>query len=252
MTATPAPPVPTGAAVGEELRGAVVVLTGVGRPGQVGEIVAGTFARRGARLVLVARTLENAERVARQVSALGGEAHPLAADLADPAQAAALADATARLAPEGVRGLVLLAGGYGGGEPVADLDPAVWHHLISINLTTAFMTSHAFMPLVRRARGSLVFFSSGAALPGARVARSAAYATAKGGVITVMRAIAAEERANGVRANAIAPLAIRTASNLDSMGEEHRYVEREQVAEWVWWLCADASAPASGQVIRLD
>jgi NAD(P)-dependent dehydrogenase (short-subunit alcohol dehydrogenase family) len=251
MTSASAPPAPTGSAVGRELRGATVVLTGVGRPGQVGEVVAGTFAQRGVRLVLVAHTLENAERVAVQVRELGGEVHPLACDLADPAQVAALSREVAALAPNGVRGLVLLAGGWGGGEPVADLDPAAWHHLISINLTTAFVTSRAFLPLLRMAGGNLVFFSSAAALPGANVARSSAYAAAKGGVITVMRAIASEERANGLRANALAPLAIRTAANLRSMGEEHRYVERESVAEWVWWLCSDASAPASGQVIRL-
>lgn len=249
MTPTPAPP--TGAAVGGELRGATVVVTGVGRPGQVGEVVAATFARRGARLALLAHHLGNAERVARQVIDLGGEALALAGDLADPAQATSLAGKVATFAPDGVRGLVLLAGGYGGGAAVADLDPAEWHHQVAINLTTAFVTSRAFLPLLRAARGNLVFFSSAAALPGAGVAKASAYAAAKGGVTTLMRAIAAEERANGVRANALAPLAIRTESNLRSMGEGHRYVERESVAEWVWWLCSDASAPASGQVIRL-
>jgi NAD(P)-dependent dehydrogenase (short-subunit alcohol dehydrogenase family) len=250
MTPTPAPS-PTGAAVGGELRGTTVVLTGVGPPGQVGEVVARTFGQRGARLMLLARTLDNAERVAREVRDFGAEAHALAGDLTDPEQARSLAREVEARTPDGIRGLILLAGGYGGGQAVADLDLADWHHQFAINLTTAFVTSHAFLPLVRIAHGNLVFFSSAAALPGATVARSSAYAAAKGGVITLMRAIAAEERDHGVRANALAPLAIRTESNLRSMGDQHRYVERESVAEWAWWLCADASAPASGQVIRL-
>jgi NAD(P)-dependent dehydrogenase (short-subunit alcohol dehydrogenase family) len=78
-----------------------------------------------------------------------------------------------------------------------------------------------------------------------------AYAAAKGGVITLMRAVAAEEKAHGVRSNALAPQAIRTDQNLSSMGQDHQYVERETVAAWVLWLCSIASGPISGQVIRL-
>jgi NAD(P)-dependent dehydrogenase (short-subunit alcohol dehydrogenase family) len=97
----------------------------------------------------------------------------------------------------------------------------------------------------------MVYFASAAALPGASVANMAAYAAAKGGVITLMRAVAAEERNNGVRANALAPQAIRTDANLSSMGEDHRYVERETVAAWVLWLCSRVAGPVTGQVIRL-
>ena len=122
--------------------------------------------------------------------------------------------------------------------------------MITINLTTAFVATRAFLPLVRRARGAMVYFASTAALPRASVSNMSAYAAAKGGVVTLMRAVAAEEKGNGVRANAVAPLAIRTAENLASMGEEHQYVERETVAAWVLWLSTRAAA-VNGQVIRL-
>jgi NAD(P)-dependent dehydrogenase (short-subunit alcohol dehydrogenase family) len=79
----------------------------------------------------------------------------------------------------------------------------------------------------------------------------AAYAAAKGGVVTVMRAVAAEEKKAGVRANALAPQAIRTDANLASMGDDKQYVERETIAAWVLWLSSTASGPISGQVIRL-
>jgi NAD(P)-dependent dehydrogenase (short-subunit alcohol dehydrogenase family) len=78
-----------------------------------------------------------------------------------------------------------------------------------------------------------------------------AYAAAKGGVITLMRAVAAEEKANGVRANALAPQAIRTADNMASMGADKNYVERETIAAWVVWLCSELAGPVNGQVIRL-
>jgi NAD(P)-dependent dehydrogenase (short-subunit alcohol dehydrogenase family) len=79
----------------------------------------------------------------------------------------------------------------------------------------------------------------------------AAYAAAKGGVITLMRAVAGEERASGVRANALAPQAIRTGTNISSMGQDQKYVERETVAAWVLWLSSKAAGPLNGQVIRL-
>jgi NAD(P)-dependent dehydrogenase (short-subunit alcohol dehydrogenase family) len=54
-----------------------------------------------------------------------------------------------------------------------------------------------------------------------------------------------------VRANAVAPVAIRTSDNVRSMGENARYVEREDLARVVAWLCDDASRPTTGQVIAL-
>ena len=110
--------------------------------------------------------------------------------------------------------------------------------------------SHSRRSFLARA-GAGVALASAAALPGASVTKMAAYAAAKGGVITLMRAVAAEERANGVRSNALAPQAIRTEANRSSMGDDQKYVERETIAAWVLWLCSIASGPISGQVIRL-
>jgi NAD(P)-dependent dehydrogenase (short-subunit alcohol dehydrogenase family) len=80
----------------------------------------------------------------------------------------------------------------------------------------------------------------------------AGYAAAKSAVVTLMRAVAQEEKANGVRANALAPGAIRTAANLQSMGESARYVEREPVAEAVLYLCSEEARAITGQVIALS
>jgi NAD(P)-dependent dehydrogenase (short-subunit alcohol dehydrogenase family) len=67
-----------------------------------------------------------------------------------------------------------------------------------------------------------------------------------------MRAVAQEERETGVRSNALAPTAIRTATNTSSMGDKVRYVEREEVADLVHFLCfSEASRSISGQVIQM-
>ncbi len=235
----------------EELRGSVVIITGVGRRGQVGEVVATTFAKQGATLVLVDRDKDTVNERASDLASHGTMIHPFACDLTDPAAVGALAENISKVAPNGVTAAVHMAGGYVEGAPVGATEPSNWHKLFAINLTTAFVATRAFLPLVRRARGSMVYFASAASLPGAGVANMSAYAAAKGGVITLMRAVAAEEKASGVRANALAPQAVRTAENLASMGKEHHYVERETVAAWVLWLCSRSAGPVSGQVIRL-
>lgn len=235
----------------DEFRESTVVLTGVGKPGQVGEVVAATFASRGARVIVVDREAADAQARASDLAFYSAQAHGLGCDLTDPVQVRDMATTIDALAPAGVHAVVHMAGGYVDGTAIADLDPAALHKLIAINLTTAFLATKALIPLARKARGSMVYFASAAALPGASVARSAAYAASKGGVITLMRAVAAEERSNGVRANALAPQAIRTESNLATMGPAQQYVEREQVAASVLWLCSQAAAAVTGQVIRL-
>ena len=234
-----------------ELSGRSVVLTGVGREGQVGEAVARAFAERGARVLLVDRLEEEARARSDALLAAGLRSASLSADLSDPAAVEALA-ARVRDATSGrVHALVHLAGGFAASGPVADSDPVAWTRQFTINLTTAYLTARAFLPLVRATKGAMVFFGSEAALPGARVSGIAAYAAAKGAVLTLVQAIAQEERDNGVRANALAPASIRTAANIAEMGADAAYVTREAVADVVVWLCSDAARAVTGQVVRV-
>jgi len=233
------------------LDGKVAVLTGVSRPGQVGEAVARSLAELGASVVLIDRTGVDAEARARELRERGFRATAARADLTDPGQLAAVSDGVARDF-DGVDALVNIAGGFAMSGKVSDSDPDAWSRQLGIGLTTAYLTTRAFLPLLRKRRGAVVFFASAAALPGGRIAEMSAYAVAKAGVITLMRAVAQEERDTGVRANALAPTAIRTATNVESMGESIRYVEREQVADVVRFLCfSDAARSITGQVIQL-
>lgn len=227
-----------------------VLVTGIGRPGQVGEVVTQAFADAGDHLLLVDRQITTATERARIFTSRGSTASAYAADLSD-------ADEVDRLARQvgqehgHVDVVVHLAGGWQPGARIADSTAAQWSHALAINLGTAVNTARSFIPLVRAAQGCFVFVASEAALPGAPVRGMAAYATAKLGVVTLMRALAAEERSSGVRANALAPAAIRTATNEDSMGGDAEYVEREEVADTILWLCSPAASAVTGQVIHL-
>jgi NAD(P)-dependent dehydrogenase (short-subunit alcohol dehydrogenase family) len=122
---------------------------------------------------------------------------------------------------------------------------------LRINLETAYLTTRAFLPFVKAARGSIVFFASEAVLDGSRTSGIAGYVAAKMALVALMRSVADEGREDGVRANALAPSSIRTATNEASMGADARYVEREDVAAAVAFLCSPAASAITGQVLRL-
>ncbi len=227
-----------------------VVITGVGRPGQFGDALSRYFARGGARVAIVARTLPESTARAAEMAAAGLDATAFACDLSDHAATAGLADDVHSRFGD-VDALVNVAGGFALDGPVADADPLLLGRQFTINAATAYHATRAFLPALRHSRGAVVFVTSAAALPGARVRNIAAYAMAKSAVITLMRAIAQEERANGVRSNAVAPTAIRTASNLEAMPADTRYVEADDLAATICFLCSDTARSITGQVIEL-
>ena len=150
-----------------------------------------------------------------------------------------------------VHAVICAAGGFAMTGPISDADPVAWSRQFTISLDTAFCATRAFLPAVRAAQGSFVYFGSVTALPGSEPKGIAAYAAAKSGVLTLMRAVAAEERPHGVRANAVAPAAVRTASNVADMGERSGYVDRESVADVIAFLVSPLARNVSGQVIPL-
>jgi NAD(P)-dependent dehydrogenase (short-subunit alcohol dehydrogenase family) len=231
--------------------GHTVVLTGVGREGQLGEIVARQFAGHGANVVVVDRRRETVDARIAALAQNGGTATGYACDLTDADAVARLANEVRRAHGSKLHALVHMAGGFAMSGPVANSSLDVWDRMLATHLRATYLTTRAFLPLLRAGRGSIVLFSSQAALSGATGADMSAYAVAKTGVAVLTRAIAAEERENGVRANAVAPSVIRTAANVQAMGENASYVEREDVASTVTFLCSGAAAAITGQVIAL-
>ncbi len=234
----------------DRMDGFAVVITGVGRAGQVGESVAALFAARGARLVLIDRDATALDERTNALRTTGADVTSFPCDLTQPDAVATVAAQVARTTPA-LNALVCLAGGFAAAGTVEQTGADVWQRMMAINLSTAANTTRAFLPLLRPARGSIVYFASASVLPGGKTADMSAYAASKSAVMTLMQSVAQEEQANGVRANALAPTSIRTATNTAAMGDDAAYVERETVAEWVALLCAEASRNINGQVIRL-
>lgn len=231
--------------------GKSAVVTGVGRAGQVGEVVAREFALRGASVAIIDRDAAAAESLAAAMRADGLAVTAFGCDLTDAAATMAAFKAIAATGNGRIHALANVAGGFAMSGPLAESDPAIFQRQLSINLGSAYGATRACIPFMRDAGGAIVFMASASVMPGGKVAGMSGYAAAKAGVTALMRSVAQEERAHGVRANAVAPTAIRTTANLDSMGAKFPYVERESVAGVIAFLCSGEAANITGQVIEL-
>ena len=132
---------------------------------------------------------------------------------------------------------------------VVDTTPEEWQREIERNAGTALRLSRAALPLLRESRGSIVNFAAPAATRA--VARLAAYSAAKAAVVALTRALAIEEKSNGVRVNAIAPGLMDTDQNRREMGEDVTYVGRDDVASVALFLAGPASRGITGETVQV-
>ncbi len=110
--------------------------------------------------------------------------------------------------------------GRGGSASFTEMDADEWRRVLKVNLDGAFFTFRAAARhmVERGGGGSLVGTASLAAIEGA--ARNEHYAATKGGLISMIRALAVEFARHGVRANAILPGWIETNMTANAIGNE--------------------------------
>ncbi len=111
--------------------------------------------------------------------------------------------------------------------------------------------SRAALPLLRESGGAIVNFASPAGLRA--VKGMAAYSAGKAGVVALTRALAKEEKAHGVRVNAIAPGMIDTAQNRESVDdpESADWVTREQVVAVTLFLAGERGSGINGETVSV-
>jgi NAD(P)-dependent dehydrogenase (short-subunit alcohol dehydrogenase family) len=174
----------------------------------IGRATAEIMGREGGIVIAVDN---NAARLDATVGAIldaGGQAHAYPADALDEGQVNGLVtEVAARLGR-----IDVLVNAVGGSTIIADpaatmeqLSLADWQALLHFNLTGTFLFTHAVIPVMRRNGGGKIVNLASIAGRGLSEASSAAYATAKGGIVALTKKLSIELGQHGITVNAIAP-----------------------------------------------
>jgi 3-oxoacyl-[acyl-carrier protein] reductase len=188
-----------------QLTNQIAIVTGAGRG--IGRAIALKFAHEGADVVVVSRTLENSEKAANEIRALGRKAWAHAVDVAN---AAAVNAAAEKILTEcGKVDILVNNAGVTRDGLLMRMDDADWDTVLNTNLKGAFLVTKAFNRAMLKARtGRIINISSVIGLIGN--AGQCNYAASKAGLIGFTQSCAREFAARGVTVNAIAPGFIET------------------------------------------
>ena len=188
-----------------ELEGQIALVTGGGRG--IGRSIAMAFANAGAEVILVARTKTQLEHTRKEINKTEGKATALSADLTDRAQVATTAE---KIRDQTDRIDILVNNAGGGMEPkaVADSDPDLWIKDIEANLFSAYLVTHAILPLMKATGGKIINIGSG--MGHSSGAGSSAYHVGKAGMWMLTRCLADEVWEDGITVNELIPGPVAT------------------------------------------
>ncbi len=239
-----------------DIRGRVACVTGASSG--LGRHAASVLAASGARVVGVARRAEALDEWRAEAD---GETAAISHDLADRDGLNALAKRVAE--PFGSPDILVHAAGINTRQTADDVTPEGWDVTLNLNLATPFFFSQALVPAMKeRGWGRIVNFASlqtHRAFPG-----GLAYGASKGGIGQLTRAMAEAWSPFGITANAIGPGFFRTELTEAVFADPERAArnaaqtcigrngEPEDIAGPLLFLCSDASAYVTGQVLMVD
>lgn len=241
--------------LGEELKGQVALVTGGSRG--IGRAICEALAAGGAKVAVVARSVDRAAAVAAE---LPGEGHqPFACDVADSEAVASLVSAV-----EGEMGsLDILVNNAGITEDnlLMRLKDEDWDAVLDTNLKGAFlMIRAASRGMMRRRNGRIINISSVVGLTGNK--GQVNYAASKAGLIGMTKAVAKELASRNILCNAVAPGFIETdmtaamteAAQGALMGQIPlgRLGSPDDIAAVVRFLAGPGAGYITGQVIVVD
>jgi 3-oxoacyl-[acyl-carrier protein] reductase len=240
-----------------DLTGRTALVTGAGSATGIGFATAVALGELGARVIVTATTDRIQDRVA-ELSAAGIDAEGLVTRLDSEADVAALAAAWSGEPTIVVNNAGMVATGED--MPGGDVTVAVaqWEAGLRQNLTSAFLVTRAAVPAMRSAGWGRIVNVSSVTGPVMAARRDLAYAAAKAGMAGLVRALAVDEAAAGITANAVAPGWIATGSQLESEAREGHLVPAGrsgtagEVASAIAWLCTPGAAYVTGQTIVVD
>lgn len=186
----------------------VAIITGGGR--DIGRSISIRLASEGAKVVINYRTnSEAAEATRGEIEAAGGTALVHRADVTKADEVAGLIDAATGQFGGAIDILVNCAGGMVARRTLADMDEAFFDEVMDLNLKSAFLTTKAALPHLRKG-ASIINIASLAGRDGGGPGASI-YSAGKGALMSLTRGWAKELGPQGIRVNALCPGLIGTS-----------------------------------------
>ncbi len=228
-----------------------------GGSGAIGGSICRALAMQGLRVVVHAnKRLEEAQKLAAEIQAGGGQAQAIAFDVTDREGAARTLAQLAEDSP--VQVLVNNAGIYDD-APLAGMSGDQWDRVIDVSLNGFYnVTQPLLLPMIRTRWGRVINVSSVAGVIGNR--GQANYAAAKAGLHGATKSLALELASRGITVNAVAPGVITSPILQDAFSKEalevmvpmKRAGTPAEVAALVAFLASEQSAYITGQVISIN
>jgi len=229
-----------------KLEDQVAIVTGSGR--DIGRAIAMTFAREGASIAVVARTLSEIESVAKEIRDIGANAVPVKVDVSVEEEVEAMTDKV--IHEFGHVDILVNNAGYAKHAYIQDIPNELWDWTMNVNLRGIMLcTRSVYKHMMDQRSGYIINISSGAGKHGGEM--YATYSTSKFGVIGFTQSLAAEGRRHGIKASVICPGPVATRMRAGNHPDDDisKLMQPEDIADVALFLVTQPIRAYIGEIV---